>query len=121
MTAVFVPAGNNEAEPNNTRETAQVITSGQTVTGFISYQDANDFYKVVLTQASRVTLTIPYDADGPSYLLINWLDADGGQIRTNSHYFSPYVPMAYNHYEDLEAGTYYIEIAKTALIPDSII
>ncbi|MDR0492163.1 MAG: pre-peptidase C-terminal domain-containing protein [Nitrososphaerota archaeon] len=110
LRADFASAGNNEVEPNNNRETAQTITSGQTVRGFISEQDLTDFYKIVLTQAGRLTLEVTRDSTiGPSQLTIRWLDSDGAQIKTAN----PNLASKYSVYTDLEAGTYYFEIAKS--------
>jgi hypothetical protein len=111
LRADFSPAGNNDVKPNSTRETAQTITSGQTVKGFISYQNSNAFYKVVLPQSGRLTLEITGDSvNGPSSLLIKWIDSNGVQIKSNTHAFSS---SKYTPYMDLEAGTYYIEIVAT--------
>jgi len=105
----FISFGNNEIEPNNTRDTAQTILSGQTVKGFISYQDNNDFYKIVLTQTGRLTVGVTREGNmGLSSFTIRWIDSNGVQIRSTTHTSS----SNYNAYMDLGAGTYYIEIAK---------
>ena len=104
----FTAAGNNETEPNNIRQNAQVLTSGQTVKGFISYKDDKDTYKVVLTQPGKLTVNVTKDS--ASYIYVRWYDVDGNKIRENLVYYSSDWP--YNGYMDLEAGTYYIGIEQ---------
>lgn len=104
----FNAAGNNETEPNNTRETAQLLTSGQAVTGFISHQDSTDIFKYVLPQAGRLTVNItsPSGFGIVNYgARVRWLDANGILIRDHNGF-----SFSYNNWEDLEAGTYYVEV-----------
>jgi len=106
LRAEFTAAENNEIEPNSTRATAHLLTSGQTVKGFISYQDNNDMYRIVLTQSKRVTVSVT--KGNISSIYVRWYDADGTRIRSDSVSYSGDWP--YNKYMDLEAGTYYIGI-----------
>ena len=104
----FIVAGNNETEPNNDRATAQLLTSGQNVKGFISYQDNIDMYRIVVTQSRTVTVNINWDteaAGGLQDMWVRWLDVDGNQIRRTNLYSSTRSDSA-----SLSAGTYYIEI-----------
>jgi len=108
INADFTAAGNNETEPNNTRQTAQPVTSGQAVKGFISYQDDTDVYKCVLSQPGKLTVNAAKSTI--SYIRVRWYDANGTEIRNsllNSSYDWPY-----NQSMDLAAGTYYISIEK---------
>jgi len=106
LRADFTATGNNEIEPNSTRATAHLLTSGQTVKGFISFQDNNDMYRIVLTQSKRMTVNVT--SGTISYIYVRWYDADGTRIRNDSVSYSWDWP--YNQYIDLEAGTYYIGI-----------
>jgi len=102
----FIAAGNNEVEPNETRPNAQLLTSGQTVKGFISYQDNTDMYRYVLTQSSRLTINVNLGSNNSVWLYdayVKWYNADGTQIKSDNIYSS-------SVYKDLEAGTYYIGI-----------
>jgi len=102
----FVAAENNETEPNNTRQTAQELTSGQTVKGFISYyQDDIDMYRYVLTAPGRLTLTATRVTNNDFY--VRWYNEDGTQIKYQEVYANDY-----SDYTDFEAGTYYIGIEK---------
>jgi hypothetical protein len=102
----FTDAENNEIEPNDTRQTAQLLTSGQTVKGFISYQDNIDMYRIVLARSSKLTVNITRgNVSGLQDAYVRWLSADGTQMKRDNSYINPY-----NTSMDLEAGTYYIEI-----------
>ena len=104
----FTAAGNNETEPNNERVTAQLLTSGQTVKGFISYQDNTDIYKCVLTAAGRLTINADLGSSSSSGLYhayVKWYNADGTQIGSSPYY------TTCSAYMDLGAGTYYIEVS----------
>jgi len=101
----FAAAGNNEREPNNTLETAQLLTSEQMVRGFISYQDSVDTYRYELAQPGRLTMNVTRDT--LQYFYVTWFDADGKQMRKDSHYSSY---SSYSQSMDLEVGVYFIEI-----------
>jgi hypothetical protein len=103
----FIPAGNNEIEPNNTRATAHLLTSGQTVKGFISLQDERDMYRYDLAQPGRLTVNIT--GDTLQYANVQWLDIDGTQVRRAA---DSWLSSPYNVSMDLEAGTYFIEIIR---------
>jgi Tfp pilus assembly protein FimT len=118
--ADFVAAENNEVEPNNDRSNAQLVTSGQTVRGFISYQDDNDMYRLDLSQAGRLTANVtnhspvgfssPGQYSSTNVLSVHWYSADGTRIADHSVRGNSFFP--YNRSMDLEAGTYYINIVK---------
>jgi hypothetical protein len=103
----FTAAGNNEIEPNNDRSTAQLLTSGQTVRGFLSHQDERDMYRIVLTQPRRLTVNVTSGTLPSNGSHIFWLDNNGERIRE-----STWVNFPYNQFMDLVAGTYYIEIVR---------
>jgi uncharacterized protein YjdB len=105
LIGTFTAAENNEIEPNDTRPEAQSLTLGQTVKGFISYQDNVDMYKYVLTQPGRFTVNITRGTI-PNTPAVRWLNSSGTQIMS----YSSYSTSPYNDYMDLEAGTYYVEI-----------
>ncbi|MBB3868690.1 peptidase [Parageobacillus toebii NBRC 107807] len=103
----YEAAHNNEIEPNDGTVQAQPLAvNSQTVTGFISWNDSKDVYKVVLPKAGRVTVNLD------SY--IGWVnialeDSNGNKV------FDRYVsgddyPVKRSFSEDLEAGTYYIKV-----------
>jgi hypothetical protein len=107
----FVAAGNNTIKPNNTRPTAQLLSSGQTVIGFISYQEERDMYRVVLTQARRLTVNVTLGTLPNGGANIHWLDVDGNIIRRGRQNDWG-VSFPYNDHMDLAAGTYYISVFR---------
>ena len=112
ITTQFVQAGNNESEPNDKPEQAQPISINQTVRGFISYQDDNDYYKIELQQAGRLTVHITSRLE---WLNIEWLDNALQRMRNNDlGGGSESSPKIYEQYIDLEAGVYFIRIYKNA-------
>jgi len=103
----FTAAGNNENEPNSTRATAQLLTSGQTVVGFISYQDKMDMYRYELTRPGRLSLNVTLgsaDSGGLYDAYVKWYDANGTELKSSNP------TTSYNDFMDLEAGNYIIEI-----------
>ena len=103
----FVASGRTTIKPNDTRATAQLLTSGQSVIGFISHQEGRDMYRIVLTQARRLTVNVS-SGTLSSWVFIRWLDTDGNQMLNHDRSLS----STYNHFMDLAAGTYYIEIVR---------
>jgi len=107
MRGDFTAAENNEFEANETRATAQLLTYGQNVKGFISYQDSTDMYRYILTETGRLTVNVS-NGSGLSYVYVRWYDVNGNRIKNETSYYN----SAYRGYMDLEAGTYYIGIEK---------
>lgn len=108
----LVAANNNEMEPNNTPEQAQLLAKNQVVTGFISYQDDYDYFRVVLTQPGRLSLRL---TSRIGYVRIKMLDSnlqDVGWTRQGVAWGSPERPAVHTQEIDLEAGTYYILVSK---------
>ena len=103
LSGEFTAAGSNDVEPNNDRSTAQLLTSGQTIRGFISYQDRVDMYRYELTQSGILTVNVT--RDGLTDMYVRWYDVNGTQFFSLNYYSG-----SYNQLKDLDAGTYYIEI-----------
>jgi len=105
----YTPAGNNEIEPNNTRQTAQLLTSGQTVRGLLSYQDDRDMYRYDLAQPGRLSVNITGGTLPSSYpMFVNWLDVNGVKLKESGMYWN----FPYDQSMDLGAGSYFIEIVR---------
>ncbi|MDR0459954.1 MAG: hypothetical protein LBH62_00715 [Nitrososphaerota archaeon] len=97
--------------------TTTELTFGETVSDSITTTVNSNRYSVVLPQTGRLTLTVARDKDlGPGYLSIKLLDSDGVQIGgKDSHYLGGMmVNFNYNYVLtlDLDASTYYIEVAN---------
>ena len=103
-------ANNNEKEPNNGIETAQAISLGKTVTGFISYMDSVDYYKVNVPKAGRVKFEFNSYIYGVDIAI---LDKSGNIINQRRSWDGyednpKYETLLY----DLEAGIYYFKVKK---------
>ena len=105
LTATFAPANNTENEPNNTFNTADTIMSGEQVRGFISYQDDEDWYRIVMPEPGRLTLNI---AQATNWIYVTWYDNNSTIIRSRYYVSSSSDTTSM----DLEAGTYYFQISK---------
>jgi len=105
----YVAAHNNEIEPNDGTTQAQPIAlNSQTVTGFISWNDSEDVYKVVLPKAGRVTVKLDSYIGGVNIALE---DSEGNEVFR--HYVSEgnsADPGKWSDWADLEAGTYYVKV-----------
>lgn len=113
VTADFVSSQANEMEPNNGTEAAQKITlPHEPVTGFLSWNDAEDYYEFDVKQAGKVTIQLDSYLEAVSFSLINhttdqrvWDDASvrGGKPETpKKEFFTVY----------LEPGKYYAKVSK---------
>ena len=107
LTGTFTAANNNEVEPNNDRSTAQLLTSGQTVRGFLSHQDDIDMYRYELTQSGNLTVNITGGTLN-SWVWIRWFDVNGTQIHNDDRTLS----SSYSRTASLAAGTYYIAVVR---------
>jgi hypothetical protein len=119
----FTPANNNEIELNNTTQTSQLLSSGQTVRGYISLQDNIDVYRYELSEPGRLSVRLEngtpgFPFDVTNSVRIRWLNSSGTEIRNNTHWFGSGGTSVYSSFMDLEsnstlfsgAGTYYLEI-----------
>jgi len=107
----FTATERNNIKPNNTFATAQLLTFGQTVTGFISYQDNTDMFRYVLTEPGRFSVnatkgTMSTGTWG-TQVTIQWLNVNNTQITSGSIGSNA---SSYTGTMDLEAGDYYIRI-----------
>ena len=110
LKATFTSANNNEVEPNNIPEQVQMISKGQSLRGFISYQDSTDYYKVVLTSSIEINLKLISRIREVNLFL---LDSEYQQIKDyNIYYGSNESPEILDKTMDLSAGTYYIKVHK---------
>ncbi len=111
LTANFTVANNNDIEPNNGTLTAQPLTlNSSAVTGYISWNDSQDVYKVVLPKAGKINInmsTAIYEVN------MDLEDASGNKALQNDVYYgSEQTPKILSTSADLEAGTYYLKVWK---------
>lgn len=106
----FASSGTNDGEPNNSFEQAKPLGLGVAVTGQISWNDQEDYYKVALGSAGKLTLNMA------SYMSrYDIAIYDSGQKRIWDAYGrldenATVRQDSYGLY--LEAGTYYIVTYK---------
>ena len=109
LLAEFTNASNNDIKPHNDRESAQLLSSGETVKGYISYQNDIDYYKYISEESGRLSVNITRENGiGVNNIYLLWLDGAGVSM-SNTNYGAG---IPYDKYMDLEAGTYYIKIEK---------
>ena len=109
----YIAAGYNINELNNDYPNAQQLSSGQSITGFVTVLEPDDYYKVDLSLPGRVTLGITNDG------LSTPIDGLSGSLRDNSGNVIKWIgPGGYitslpcDFQIDLDPGTYFIIIAK---------
>lgn len=103
--ASFVPAHNNEKEPNNDFETAMPLANGTLVKGFFSADDGIDFYRFSIGEGANIRTTVSRGTLG-KYDFSVW-DSDLMEVDSYSEYDQTKVWEKY-----LAPGTYYIKLSR---------
>lgn len=107
----FTPTKNNEVEPNDGTELAELLPlDNQPIRGLISWSEKDDYFKIELKEAGKVSFD--YNAYFKSSS-ITLLDKNGNSIFNESLYNGKeFTPEKYSNSTYLEAGTYYFKISK---------
>lgn len=106
----YLAMNNQDVEPNQVKDDAQPFTlNSSTKTGFLSWSDNLDLYKITLSKPGSVTLS------ATSYLYgvrVELLDSnlDKAAIDSNVWYGTLTEPKRFVKTVDLEAGTYFIRL-----------
>lgn len=109
LSTIFTPSENNEAEPNNGTELAQLLTSSETVKGFISWNDTEDYYKFDLKEAGTLKINISSYFEHMKYSLV---DENGDPVNYETIYGGKdNNPFKYIDSADLEPGIYYMSFS----------
>jgi tetrahydromethanopterin S-methyltransferase subunit B len=108
LRADLLPAGNNETEPNNSLAQAQILSSGQRVTGFLSFQDSVDVFRYDLVTSGRLTVNVSRGTLPTFAADVVWRNSDNEIIRSAEGLGSAALARSM----DLEAGVYFIEIRQ---------
>jgi len=113
MSALSVSAATvSEKESNNTMETANAVTLGNTVKGSLAESDRADFYRVVLSSSGCLTVDLSAYMEYIDFLVY---DADGNNIYGNHPYWNSNSQKITAKYSfDLTKGTYYISASVYA-------
>lgn len=111
LNAKFLPANNTEKEPNNGIVEAQSISFYQKITGFLSWNDSVDVYKISLPKNSSIGVNVTSYVSDQAYIQL--LDNRNNSIFSDYIYGSSKNPGKYVNNIDLKAGTYYLKICDT--------
>lgn len=101
----FVPAHNNEKEPNDAFESAMPLANGTLIKGFLSEDDSIDFYRFSIGESANVRTTVSRDTIG-SYKFSIW----NSDLIEVASYTTSEQTKVWEEY--LAPGTYYIKINK---------
>ncbi|MGN7408097.1 S-layer homology domain-containing protein [Sporosarcina sp. SAFN-010] len=109
----FTPAGNNEKEPNNVMEQAELLPlTNFPIRGFLSWSDPVDYYKIQLDEAGKLSF------DSNMFIrdcVMTLLDETSATI-IQKHFIkgNEFSPEKYSDSIYLEAGTYYIKVGESS-------
>lgn len=101
----FIPAQNNEDEPNNTFETAMPLANGTMIKGFLSRDDEMDFYKFSIGEGSTIRATISRETLRECNFSVwnsDLIEVDSFNVYDQTRVWEQY----------LDPGTYYLKINK---------
>lgn len=105
LTLSFTPARNDDTRPNNTFDTATLLTSGQSYIGFLSRQYSTAMFEYRLQQTGSVRVSLVGSdlnfSTGSTNLRTRWFDANGQLAGSRG---------TVTNRDVLESGTYYIEV-----------
>ncbi|WP_235822860.1 Ig-like domain-containing protein [Cytobacillus massiliigabonensis] len=104
----FTSAKNNEIEPNNGTVEAMPLPFDKAITGFLSWNDDMDVYKITVPKAGRFTVDLSSYVDNLTYIKL--LDDNNDKVFGDNFKGSSKNPAKYVNSVDLEPGTYYLEI-----------
>lgn len=106
--ASFKPANNNENSNNHDFATAQPLSFGNSVNGFLSQDATTDFYQFTLTSSQMVRVLYTSDL---RYSYITIYNKDFLTVFTKDvNYADESNPITYEFSDTFEPGTYYIKI-----------
>ncbi|MEI2358210.1 Ig-like domain-containing protein [Mesobacillus zeae] len=104
----FTPANNNETEPNNGTVQAQPLIFGKPITGYLSWNDSKDVYKITVPKAGRLTLDLSSYVD--TWTSISLIDDENDTILEGTVDGNSKNPAWVKEWVDLEPGTYYLSV-----------
>ncbi|WP_031422546.1 Ig-like domain-containing protein [Exiguobacterium sp. NG55] len=106
--ATFVSAMNTEVEPNNGTVEAKAIPFYKTQTGFLSWNDQIDVYKISIPKTSKVGIDMTSYVE--DYATVTLLDANNNKLMGQYVYGSTKMPGRYKEFITLKRGTYYLSV-----------
>lgn len=107
----FKPSASQDVEPNNGTSEAQFLPFNQKVRGYLTEQDEQDVYRVVLPRSGRLMLDMSsYARDGVS---VEMSDTYNNQVWSQYLRSSELTPKREVKTNYLEAGTYYLSFSES--------
>ncbi|MCC9622032.1 Ig-like domain-containing protein [Thalassospira sp. MA62] len=108
LKSTFIPALNQEAEPNNGSAEAKPFPFYQTRTGFLSWNDSIDVYKIMLPKTSKVGIDfLTYVSEE---VTLSIFDAANQEVLNEIVAGSTAKPGRYVNSISLSKGTYYVHV-----------
>ncbi|UZW15008.1 Ig-like domain-containing protein [Clostridium pasteurianum] len=110
----YTSSGSNETESNNGTEQAQKIDINiQTITGFISKTDNEDYYKIYVAKPESITFKLK-SYIGNLYFEI--YDSMGNNVGYTEYIYngSEFTPKLSTIVESVDKGTYYIKVSGSS-------
>ena len=108
LKSTFVPALNQEVEPNNGTAEAKTFPFYQTRTGFLSWNDSVDVYKIVVPKTSRIGIDITSYVSNRA--VVGLYDDENNEVVGKYLYGSSKAPVRYKENVTLTRGTYYLSV-----------
>lgn len=106
LLATFKPINNQELEPNNGTTQAMPLAFYKPLTGFLSWNDNADFYKISVPKTSDVTIHVNSFVDSKAE--VELYNKNHERIHEETIYSSSLTPASYVRSFKLSAGTYYV-------------
>ena len=106
--ATFVSAMNTEVEPNNGTVEAKAFPFYKTQTGFLSWNDQIDVYKISIPKTSKVGIDMTSYVE--DYATVTLFDANNNKLMGQYVYGSAKMPGRYKEFITLTRGTYYLSV-----------
>ncbi|WP_246017766.1 Ig-like domain-containing protein [Mesobacillus subterraneus] len=101
-------ANSDDKEPNNGTVNAQPLAFSQQTSGFLSWNDSVDVYKITVPKSGRIYFDFSSYIDTRASITL--LDSFNKVIADDIVYGSSANPGKFNGYSDLSSGTYYLKV-----------
>lgn len=109
VSSAFKGINSDENEPNDKQEQAQLLTSGQKLTGMMTYRDSEDWYRIDMSGSGILNLKLEAQTD-IGYVIYNEKKQELVSRRELKGTASK--KAAYTFDEFLDKGTYYVRLLK---------
>lgn len=118
FTPRFTSAGVNHTEPSSTLQTAYPVTLNQRINGFIALNDMADYYRLTLTKAIKLRITVSCYLER---LGLEFYDSSYRKIEdTGFTFYWDSASQSKTETKELElaAGTYYVRVIGDSYYSD---